>query len=427
MVDRTFNVLVAEDEAFQRLALLDILTLCDYDAVPFENGKLALEALKDETNNFDLVLLDLYMPEMDGFEVLSHMQVDPRLREIPVVVMSANDSNEIIGNCLKMGAKDFLVKPIRITQCKGLLSKMKSQSDSAKKPTSGLAKYQTIKEVGRGNAGTVTLVLNNEDGMQYALKTINLRYIDNEKDRKNAESESQFLRVLKGPTLIRFYESFVQNGVISIVMEFAEGGSLAQKIQQAIVAKKKFTTEEILSFTAQIVLGVLAMHSKNILHRDIKSQNIFITKTGILKLGDFGIAKQLEGTIMTGTITGTPYNMAPEVCNRKKYDSKADVWSIGVILYELITLKKPFDADNVNDLFHVIINKPLDPLPQSVDSDLQMLCGAMLNKDHMKRPDTFEIAKIPCVKKAIIKFVEEHKCRDEVIDIIDLDEPKPSP
>ena len=127
---------------------------------------------------------------------------------------------------------------------------------------------------------------------------------------------------------------------------------------------------------------------------------------------------------MAGTITGTPYNMAPEVCNRKKYDSKADVWSIGVILYELITLKKPFDADNVNDLFNVIINKPLDPLPASVDSDLQMLCGAMLNKDHMKRPDTFEIAKIPCVKKAIIKFVDEYNCRDEVIDIIDLDEPK---
>ena len=110
----TFNVLVAEDEAFQRSALLDILTLCEFEAVAYENGKLALEALRDPTNNFDLVLLDLNMPEMDGFEVLSHMKDDPRLKEIPVVIMSANDSNEVIGDALKMGAKDFLVKPIRI-------------------------------------------------------------------------------------------------------------------------------------------------------------------------------------------------------------------------------------------------------------------------------------------------------------------------
>ena len=125
MADRGYNVLVAEDEAFQRLALIDILTLCEYDAVAYENGKLALEALRDPTNDFDLVLLDLNMPEMDGFEVLSHMQDDPRLKEIPVVIMSANDSNEVIGDALKMGAKDFLVKPIRIQQCKGLITKMK--------------------------------------------------------------------------------------------------------------------------------------------------------------------------------------------------------------------------------------------------------------------------------------------------------------
>ena len=161
------------------------------------------------------------------------------------------------------------------------------------------------------------------------------------------------------------------------------------------------------------------MHSKNILHRDIKSQNIFITKTGILKLGDFGIAKQLESTMLTGTITGTPYNMAPEVCAGKKYDSKADVWSIGVILYELITLKKPFDGDNVQDLFKAIIHKALDPLPSDVDSDLRMLTGAMLNKDHNKRPDLFEISKMPCVKKAIMKFVEENQCRDEVLGLLE--------
>ena len=91
MSERTYNVLIAEDETFQRLALLDILSMCEYEAVAVENGKLALEELKNETNDFDLVLLDLYMPVMDGFELLSIMQEDEKLREIPVVIMSSSD------------------------------------------------------------------------------------------------------------------------------------------------------------------------------------------------------------------------------------------------------------------------------------------------------------------------------------------------
>jgi CheY-like chemotaxis protein len=106
---RVFNILVAEDEGFQRLALLDILTLCDYEgmhsgliwvAIAVENGSLALAELKNDNIDYDLVLLDLYMPIMDGFELLSIMKNDDRLKNIPVVVMSANDSTEIIAGCL---------------------------------------------------------------------------------------------------------------------------------------------------------------------------------------------------------------------------------------------------------------------------------------------------------------------------------------
>lgn len=95
----------------------------------------------------------------------------------------------------------------------------------------------------------------------------------------------------------------------------------------------------------------MTMHIKNILHRDIKTQNIFVTKNNILKLGDFGISKQLEATKFTNTLKGTPYYMAPEVCAGKKYDKKADVWSVGIVLYELITLQRPFDAQTVDLLF----------------------------------------------------------------------------
>jgi NIMA (never in mitosis gene a)-related kinase len=108
----------------------------------------------------------------------------------------------------------------------------------------------------------------------------------------------------------------------------------------------------------------MAMHSKNILHRDIKTQNIFISKGNVLKIGDFGISKELQ-TLNEKAMTsvGTPYFMPPEVCLGKPYDSKADVWAIGIILYELITYKKPFESDTIHGVFEKIVKSPYDPLP----------------------------------------------------------------
>ena len=88
--------------------------MCDYETVEAENGKIAMEKLNDQNYDFNLILLDLNMPEMNGFEVLTHMQEDARLSQIPVVVMSGNDSSDVIANCLRMGAVNYLVKPVRI-------------------------------------------------------------------------------------------------------------------------------------------------------------------------------------------------------------------------------------------------------------------------------------------------------------------------
>ena len=114
MNSKPYRILVAEDDNFQRLALLDLLTMCNYDAIGVENGKLAMEQLVMEQDNFDLILLDLYMPEMDGFEVLTRIQEDHVLKNIPTVVMSSQEQNEIISSCLRQGAENYLVKPIRI-------------------------------------------------------------------------------------------------------------------------------------------------------------------------------------------------------------------------------------------------------------------------------------------------------------------------
>mmetsp|Transcript_32843 Transcript_32843/g.32184 ORF Transcript_32843/g.32184 Transcript_32843/m.32184 type:complete len:114 (-) Transcript_32843:1483-1824(-) len=113
-------------------------------------------------------------------------------------------------------------------------------------------------------------------------------------------------------------------------MELAEGGNLSDKIMAAKFKKKYFDKDTILNWAAQIILGVMVMHSKNILHRDLKCQNLFLTREGILKIGDFGISKQLDTmSNLAETNVGTPYFMAPEVCKGELYGEKADIWAIG--------------------------------------------------------------------------------------------------
>ena len=107
------------------------------------------------------------------------------------------------------------------------------------------------------------------------------------------------------------------------------------------------------------------------------------------------------------TKVGTPYFMPPEVIQDKPYDAKADVWSLGVILYELITLRKPFDGNDHRDLFKAIISQPLDPLPDDTSTDLQLLIKATLNKDKDRRCSIFDLAVIPCISKKIDQFVKE--------------------
>lgn len=109
------------------------------------------------------------------------------------------------------------------------------------------------------------------------------------------------------------------------------------------------------------------MHSRKVIHRDLKTQNIFLTGNNTIKLGDFGISKVLETTCANAnTVVGTPYYMAPEACQSEPYTSKSDVWALGVILYELCTLKKPFEADNLLGLVFKIVSDPVPPLSNSL-------------------------------------------------------------
>lgn len=130
------------------------------------------------------------------------------------------------------------------------------------------------------------------------------------------------------------------------------------------------------------------IHGRKILHWDIKLSNIFLTGNNTVKLGDFGISKILETTQdVAGTVVGTPYYMSPEVCESKPYTYKSDVWSLGVVLYELCALDRPFMADNLLGLVYKIVSETPKPIPEIYSEDLQEIVTLCLTKDASKRPN----------------------------------------
>ncbi|KAL4505506.1 hypothetical protein ABPG72_002568 [Tetrahymena utriculariae] len=401
------HVLVAEDDNFQRLALIDILTLCDYQVTAVENGRLARDELLKQDSNIDIVLLDLYMPEMDGFELLSLMQEHENLQKIPVIMMSSDKEEEKVATCISKGAKDYIFKPLRVQNVKAIAKyvQFKDQGDKNSNLV-GIQQYKVLKTLGQGASGSVELVQKN-DGKLYALKTISMKYM-NETEKRSAQSEVTLLKVLDAPTIIRYYEAFVQNDSIYIVMEYAKEGALSDKIQEHKTKGIKIDEESILYFTSQIIIALFFMHQKKILHRDIKSQNLFLTKENVVKLGDFGISKALgTNADFTKTLVGTPYFMSPEVCAGQPYGDKADIWALGCTLYEMVMLRRPFDCENINTLFTMIRSQDPPPLHDNCSTDIRMLITLMLNKDPLKRPFIWDLVNIPIINKNIKKYHQQ--------------------
>ena len=168
------------------------------------------------------------------------------------------------------------------------------------------------------------------------------------------------------------------------------GGDLKKRIQNQ--KGKYFPENQIIDWFTQICLSIKHIHDRKILHRDLKSQNIFLTKNDLIKLGDFGIAKCLDFTMQkASTFIGTPYYLSPEIVQNQPYSFKSDVWSLGVLLYEMCCLKMPYDANSLADLTLKIIKGNFSPLPSHYTKGLVMLVTCLLCVDQNKRPSVNDI------------------------------------
>ncbi|XP_021101958.1 serine/threonine-protein kinase Nek9 isoform X2 [Heterocephalus glaber] len=259
--------------------------------------------------------------------------------------------------------------------------------------------YIPIRVLGRGAFGEATLYRRTEDDSLVVWKEVDLTRLS-EKERRDALNEIVILALLQHDNIIAYYNHFMDNTTLLIELEYCNGGNLYDKILRQ--KDKLFEEEMVVWYLFQIVSAVSCIHKAGILHRDIKTLNIFLTKANLIKLGDYGLAKKLNSEYsMAETLVGTPYYMSPELCQGVKYNFKSDIWAVGCVIFELLTLKRTFDATNPLNLCVKIVQgiRAMEVDSSQYSLELIQMVHECLDQNPEQRPTADELLDRPLLRK----------------------------
>lgn len=269
-------------------------------------------------------------------------------------------------------------------------------------------KYEKVRELGSGSFGKALLVRRVSDGQLLVAKRMDLTAMS-EKDKKYATAEIQCLASCDHFAIIKYYEDFIVEPHMLIIMEFADAGDLNMQIKQRAKDGYVYFEEHEVSYTfVQLAMAVDHVHRRRMLHRDIKGANVMLMTNGVIKLGDFGFSHQYENTVSSPvavTFCGTPYYLAPELWNHQKYSKKADVWAMGILLFEMMALRRPFVGHGMRALSEAVMTNKRDcELPPQYSHQLKELCNIMLQADPNRRPSCAQLFKLPHMVKLLSDF-----------------------
>jgi len=251
-------------------------------------------------------------------------------------------------------------------------------------------RYEIIRELGRGGMGIVYLAQDKKLKRSVALKLLPIGLSHLPEIKARFLREAQAAAGLDHPHICTVYESDEADGRPFISMAFIEGQELKKLIE-----KNVFESEKALEIASQIALGLDAAHTKGIVHRDIKSGNIMVTSKGQAKIMDFGIAKMVGTTLLTqeGTTMGTAAYMSPEQARGEQLDFRTDLWSLGVILYQMLSAHLPFPGETAQAVIYAILHEP--PLPlvhiDSLSTEVEKIILKALSKDIRYRYASAEV------------------------------------
>ena len=247
-------------------------------------------------------------------------------------------------------------------------------------------RYDLREELGRGAMGVVFHGFDPMIGRNVAVKTLRLSEAGTGLSREELigrfQTEARAAGLLTHPNIVVVFDAGEEEGLFYITMEFVEGRSL----QSLIDAHQPFPVSRVMKLMEQVCSALDFAHQHNVVHRDIKPANLMLTSDDVVKITDFGTAKILQfGTAQTAHVMGTPSYMSPEQVKGKPVDGRSDIFSLGVILYELMTGEKPFPGQNITTVIYKIINEEPIP-PRSLDSSIHPGLSAVITRALSKDP-----------------------------------------
>ena len=277
---------------------------------------------------------------------------------------------------------------------------------------SRLSEFEIVKQLGKGSYGTVYVVRSKLDKNTYVMKKMELNHLK-ESQQRECYREVSILRKVSHPNIIKYYSSFLENESLCIIMEYAELGDLYTLIKHYKRHQKFFEEIILWRIAFEVLNGLEYLHSNNIIHRDIKCLNLFLSKDHHVKIGDLGVSTITSLGGMHCTRVGTPLYLSPELVKQVPYDYKTDIWSFGCSLYHLASLDPPFTGNNLIVLGNNIVKGRPKELPGFYSNELKDFIGKMLTKKPEKRPSATD-AKNMIPKNIMENIIIANKNKEEI-------------
>ncbi|RMH20220.1 MAG: response regulator [Acidobacteria bacterium] len=405
-----YTILVVDDNPVIRDLVSTDLEQHGYRALAAEDGIVALQALKAEP--VDLMLLDVVMPVLNGFEVLQTLRRHHSAGELPVIMATARDDSMDVVRAFDLGANDYVTKPLDLPVVRARIqAQLRARRPAVSAAGETPARIRPGAEIegrfrleallGRGSYGVVYRATDLKLEREVAIKLLHAGFQADDTAQRRFQREGISACRLQHRNAVAVLDfSFTAEGSPYLVMELLQGETLADELRRA----GKLSLARCAEIVTPLCDVLAAAHEAGIIHRDVKPQNVFLhqgSEGEIVKMVDFGLAKLMGDAALRERVTledgspGTPAYMAPERFSQGSYDGRTDVYSLGVLTFEMLTGRLPFEEIGSNPMRMIVQHvtgqpkrlRELDPaLPEAVDD----LLAQALVKDFHQRPSAAE-------------------------------------
>lgn len=259
--------------------------------------------------------------------------------------------------------------------------------------------FELLTVIGKGSFGKVMQVKKKDTGEIFAMKVLRKEAIRARKQVAHTKAEKSILQKIQHPFIVTLHYAFQTDDKLYMILDYINGGELFFHLKK----EGRFPEHRVVLYAAEIVLALSHLHSLDIVYRDLKPENILIDSEGHIVITDFGLSKEINPTEGTQTFCGTPEYLAPEVLKGQGHGCAVDWWSLGTLMYEMLTGLPPFYSQNINIMYQKILNSELR-FPSYVSSEAQSLLDGLLTRDPTKRlgtSDAAEIKKHPHLRRRV--------------------------